>query len=179
MNGDPLGVVVPAAPAGPQAERSAASLAAYQAVTKHILGELKTRTAELAEKKKKVLETRQKRKTAKQETTAARERVEKLELELKQPPLAAVVAAARPGADKVKDDALAKAKAALLAAQQSKAETARGADKADAEAKFSEQQINSTLINLNDLNKNPELAESMRAKLPTTTTTTPATTPTR
>ena len=179
MNGDPLGVVVPAAAARPHAERSAASATAYQAVTKHIMGELKTRTAELAEKKKQVVESNQKKEAAKKETQVAREQVEKLELESKQPKPLTVAATAPPEADKAKDDALAKAKAALLAAQQSEAETTRAEERAVSEARFSEQKINSTLVGLKDLNANPDLAESMLAKLQPAPTTTPATNPTQ
>jgi hypothetical protein len=207
MNGDPLGVVVPAAEARPGAARSGASGTAYQAVTKHIMGELKTRTAELAEKKKKVVELNQQKETAKKETQVARDQVEKLELELKQPKPPAVAATAPPEADKAKDDTLAKAKddalakakddalakakedalakakakakAALLAAQQSEAEITRAEERAISEAKFSEQKINSTIVDFNTLNANPNLAESMLPKFQPAPTTTPATNPTR
>ena len=174
MNGDPLGVVVPRADPRPGAERSGP---AFQTVTKHIMAELKTRTTELAEKKQKVVESNQKKEAAQKETKVAREQVEKLELELKPPQLAAVATTAPPVADKTKSDALAKAKAALLAAQQSEAETTRAEERAVSEAKFSEQKINETLNMSSDLNQNPGNAKFMLDKLQAATA--PAPTPAR
>lgn len=156
MNGESLGVRLPEFKAMPRPATSSTPGAEYREATKLILADVSRKAAVLVEKARRVDELAKTKAVAETATKTARETLANTPLSPGQP-------ATPGGAPRVlpKPSAMEEARAALRAALQAEADANRAVERADAEAKLTAQQINSSLRELEALDKNPGLAPAI------------------